>query len=168
MINYYVSEESQSRMNFSNRKPYFKRSCSVAAALVISLGLYLGGCGDQRIVSLNSAGNLQGVWEGTIALISSGGDITQTSRMRLELVQRDFSFEGFLLKIDPLSEGFGRAPVDTFLVVEGSISANFIAFKTVDTGGGTAMFQGQKSDQVISGTALGTDYSGEWSVHFVF
>ena len=155
-------------MNFSMIKPHVTRSWPFAAALVIFLSVYLTGCGDERIVSLNSSGNLQGVWEGTMALISSGGDIKQTSRMRLELVQRDFSFEGFLLKIDPLSEGFGRAPVDTFLVVEGSISANFIAFKTLDTGGGTAMFQGQKTDQVISGTALGTDYSGEWSVRFVF
>ncbi|OGG01198.1 MAG: hypothetical protein A3F83_14595 [Candidatus Glassbacteria bacterium RIFCSPLOWO2_12_FULL_58_11] len=155
-------------MNFSLKKPRGARRWPLAAALIISLCVYLGGCGDERIVSLNSSGSLQGVWEGTIALLSSDGDIKQTSRMRLELVQRDFNFEGLLLKIDPLSEGFGRAPVDTFLVVEGSISASFIAFKTLDTSGGSAMFQGQKTDKVISGTALGTDYSGEWSVRFVF
>ena len=135
----------------------------------IYLALFFTGCGDEQIVSLPGPGGLQGVWEGTISLVSTGDELAQTSRMRLELIQRDNnSFEGFLLKIDPLAEGFGRAVVDTFLVTEGRILGDFVRFDAVDPKGGTADFQGELIDKKLSGTAQGTDYSGEWSAEFIF
>lgn len=134
----------------------------------ISLALFFPGCGDEQIVSLPGPGRLQGVWEGTITLVSTSGEMAQTSRMRLELLQRDFSFEGFLLKIDPLAEGLGRAAVDTFLVTEGTISADFVSFHAVDPRGGAGVFQGELTGKRMSGFALGTDYSGEWSAEFIF
>ena len=135
---------------------------------VIFLALFFPGCGDEQIVSLPGPGRLQGVWEGTISLVSTSGEMAQTSRMRLELIQRDFSFVGFLLKIDPLAEGFGRAAVDTFLVTDGTISADFVSFHAVDPRGGTAIFQGELTGKKMSGSALGTNYSGEWSAEFIF
>ena len=134
----------------------------------IFLALFFPGCGDEQIVSLSGPGRLQGVWEGTISLVSTSGETAQTSGMRLELLQRDFSFEGFLFKIDPLAEGFGRAAVDTFLVTDGIISADFLSFRVVDPRGGTAVFQGELTGKRMSGSALGTDYSGEWSAEFIF
>lgn len=135
---------------------------------VIFPALFFQGCGDEQIVSLSGTGRLQGVWEGAISLVSSGGELAQTSRIRLELVQRDFSFEGFLLKIDPLAEGFGRTAVDTFLVTDGTISADFVSFHAVDPRGGTAFFHGELTGKRMSGSTLGADYNGEWSAEFIF
>ena len=135
----------------------------------ILLALWFTGCGDEQIVSLPGSGRLQGVWEGTISLVSTGGELAQTSRMRLELIQRDNnSFEGLLLKIDPLAEGFGRAVEDTFLVTKGTILDDFVRFDTVDPKGGTADFQGELIGKKLSGTAHGTDYTGEWNAEFIF
>ena len=130
--------------------------------------LAVSGCGDEQVVSLRGPGNIQGVWEGTLSLTPSSGELTQLSRIRLELVQRDFNFEGYLLKIDPLAEGLGRSPVDTFLVTQGTVSDNFISFRVVDPQGGTTVFQGEVFDSRMAGTTQGTDYTGEWNAVFLF
>ena len=140
---------------------------NILAAIILALSFT--GCGDEQIVSLPRPGRLQGVWEGIISLVSTGDELAQTSRMRLELIQRDdSSFEGLLLKIDPLAEGFGRAVVDTILVTEGRILGDFVRFDAVDPKGGRADFQGELIGKTLSGTAQGTDYSGEWNAEFVF
>ena len=148
--------------------PRFSKLAIARAIAVIILALSVSGCGDEQIVSLPGSGRLQGVWEGTISLVSTSGELAQTGRLRLELLQRDFSFEGFLLKIDPLAEGFGRAPVDTFLVTRGTVSADFVSFHVEDPKGGAAVFQGELIDRKLSGIALGTDYSGQWNAEFIF
>lgn len=135
---------------------------------VILTALLAVACGDDQITSLPGTGSVQGVWEGTMSLTSTAGDLTQTSRIRLELVQRDFSFDGLMLKIDPLAKSFGRAPADTFLVVNGTLSGHFVSFNVMENEVGSALFEGTLGDRKLSGSAFGTDYSGKWDVKFVF
>ncbi|HLA39562.1 MAG TPA: hypothetical protein VJ417_06180 [Candidatus Glassbacteria bacterium] len=125
-------------------------------------------CGDDQITSLPGTGSVQGVWEGTMSLTSTGGDLSQTSKIRLELVQRDFSFEGLMLKIDPLAEGFGRSPVDTFLVAGGTLSGQYVSFNGLEASGGSALLEGTLGDRLITGSVIGSGYSGQWSVNFIF
>lgn len=143
------------------KETYFIKTFIFAALLALA-------CGDDQITSLPGTGSIQGVWEGIMSLTSTSGNLTQTSKIRFELVQRDFSFEGLMLKIDPLAEGFGRSPVDTFLVAAGTLSGKFVSFNGLDAGGGSAMFEGTLGDRVITGSVVGSGYSGQWSVNFVF
>jgi hypothetical protein len=134
---------------------------------LLALALFFAGCGDNRVVTRPETGSIAGVWEGTLSLTAAGGATVQASRLRLEFVQRDYAFEGLLLKTDPLAAGFGKAPVDTFLVSSGTISTVFISFRAVDPQtGGAAVFEGQLADQRLTGAAIGAGYSGEWSADF--
>ena len=103
-----------------------------------------------------------------MSLSATVGELEQNSRIRLELVQRDFTFQGLMLRIDPLAEGFVRAAVDTFIVTNGSISADFVSFAVTGPPSSTANFQGKVVGRNLSGTALGETYSGNWSVDFIF
>jgi len=129
----------------------------------------LAGCGDKEVPLGPEENRVHGVWEGTLNL--SGAQTTpteQSSAIRLELVQREFFFEGYLLKFDPFSLGRPEQAVDTFLVENGSISANFVSFKVVDPGIGEAFFEGNLEGNRLSGSAVGTGYSGTWSVEYLF
>ena len=138
------------------------------AALILAILAAITGCGDDRSVTVPVPNTVQGIWQGTISLSSTGSEVAQTSRLRLELVQREYSFEGYLLKINPLAEGLGSSPVDTFLVTSGTISVNYVSFRVLDPQGGSAVFEGEFSGGSLSGSAWGTNYSGEWSAVFVY
>ncbi|MEA1996144.1 MAG: hypothetical protein U9N45_00830, partial [Gemmatimonadota bacterium] len=119
------------------------------------------GCGDQKSVTEPGVPSVQGVWEGALHLSSAGDSITQNSLIRLELVQQDYRFEGYLLKIDPLFDGLGKTTVDTFLVHSGTVSGSSVSFRTSDPdeggagGGGTAFFQGELEGRRIQGSTQG-------------
>jgi hypothetical protein len=141
----------------------YKILCS---ALLICGVLALAGCGDERIVAVEGTGNLQGVWEGVMTLTASE-DLEQTSRIRLELVQQEFRFDGFLIRIDPLAAGFGKAPADTFVVGNGTVSGTFVSFRTDEPGAGSALFEGTLSDRALQGSIQGNGFSGSWQAGLV-
>lgn len=124
------------------------------------------GCGDERIVAVEGTGNLQGVWEGIMTL-SATADLEQTSRIRLELVQQEFRFDGFLIRIDPLAAGFGKAPADTFLVSNGTVSGTFVSFRTDEPGAGGALFEGTLDGRSLAGSIQGIGFSGSWQAGLV-
>ncbi|MBW7998233.1 MAG: hypothetical protein FVQ81_17020 [Candidatus Glassbacteria bacterium] len=135
--------------------------------VLIYAGIIATGCGDERIVAVEGTARLQGVWEGIMSLVVDSVDIQQTSRIRLELVQRDFNFDGFLIRIDPLAEGFGKAPADTFIVTNGTVSGTFVSFRTEEPGGGGAVFEGTFSDRKLEGSIQGVGFSGTWQAGFI-
>jgi hypothetical protein len=131
------------------------------------LAAVFSGCGDNKSVTVPVTSSVQGIWEGTISLTSSTGDLVEASRIRLELVQQDFNFQGFLIKINPLAQGLGRAAVDTFLVTSGTVSADFVSFRATDPEGGSSVFEGELSGNSLSGVTRGTGYSGVWKAELV-
>ncbi len=140
----------------------FWKTRLIIPLVLLLAGLLLNGCGDERIVALEGTGRVQGVWEGLMSLTASGGTVKQTSRIRLELVQREFNFDGFLIRIDPLAEGFGKAPADTLIVTGGTVSGTFISFRTEEPGGGGALFEGTLTDRALQGSTQGVGFSGTW------
>jgi len=143
------------------------RGMILVSTLFIVAVLGVSGCGDDRSVTVPVMSSVQGIWEGTISLTSSTGDLVEASRIRLELVQQDFNFQGFLIKINPLAQGLGRAAVDTFLVTTGTVSADFVSFRATDPEGGSSVFEGELSGSSLSGVTRGTGYSGVWKAELV-
>ena len=143
---------------------------SWAGLLVLVCLLAVSGCGDEQVPFGPTEGSVHGVWEGMLNLANTDttASTVQSSAIRLELVQRDFSFEGYLLKFDTFSLGLNEQAVDTFLVSIGSISANFVSFRVVDPAGGAAFFEGNLEGHRLGGSAIGSGYDGTWSVEFLF
>jgi hypothetical protein len=136
----------------------------VAGCLVL-----ISGCGDEESPLGLVDGSVQGVWEGTLNLSSTDSVSTEQSEViRLELVQRDFAFDGYLLRFDPFSLGLSGQSVDTLLVKSGSLSANFVSFQAVDNAAGMAFFEGNLKGQWLEGSIIGENYSGTWSVKYLF
>lgn len=135
--------------------------------LLLLAGVILGGCGDERIVAVQGTGRVQGVWEGLMSLTATGGAVEQTSRIRLELVQREFNFDGLMIRIDPLAEGFGKAPADTLVVTGGTVSGTFVSFRTEEPGGGSALLEGTLTDRTLQGSVQGQGFTGTWQVGLV-
>ncbi|MEA2062519.1 MAG: hypothetical protein U9P14_02370 [Gemmatimonadota bacterium] len=138
---------------------------------VLTVGLalvLLAACtGDKEVPFGTSQPNIQGVWEGEMTLTAV--DFTeQSSPIRLELVQNDFAFDGYLLKTDPFSLGHSSQVVDTLLVRNGAVSGNFVSFKVTDPLGDAAVFEGNLERYRLSGTAVSAGYTGVWSVEFLY
>jgi hypothetical protein len=140
----------------------FWKTRLIMPLILLLAGLVLTGCGDERIVALEGTGRVQGVWEGVMSLTDTSGAVKQTSRIRLELVQREFNFDGFLIRIDPLAEGFGKTPADTLIVTGGTVSGTFVSFSTEEPGGGGALFEGTLADRTLQGSTQGVGFSGTW------
>ena len=157
-------------MGSERQKKYFRSAARYLAEITALICLAaFSGCGDKEVPLGPEENRVHGVWEGTLNL--SGADTTSTGQsnaIRLELVQREFFFEGYLLKFDPFSLGLPEQAVDTFLVESGSISANFVSFQVVDPGVGVAFFEGNLEGNRLSGSAVGTGYKGIWSVEYLF
>jgi hypothetical protein len=139
--------------------------CKVRLVLPLFLllaGVMITGCGDERIVALEGTGRVEGLWEGVMSLADSSGAVKQTSKIRLELVQREFNFDGFMIRIDPLAEGFGKTPADTLIVTGGTVSGTFVSFRTEEPGGGGALFEGTLGDRILQGSTQGVGFSGTW------
>ena len=149
-------------------------SCYVARSwaglLALMCLLAVSGCGDEEVPFGPPERSVQGVWEGMLNLANTDttASTVQSCAIRLELVQRDFFFEGYLLKFNSFSLGLDKQAVDTFLVSTGSISANFVSFRVVDPAGGTAFFEGNLEGHRLGGSAIGSGYDGTWSVEFLF
>jgi hypothetical protein len=141
-----------------------------AAVMFLAACLSVVGCGDKGLRLVPEAETVQGVWEGNMRLSANGDSTLQESRLRLEFVQRDFLFDGYLLRTDPLAASFGVARVDTFLVNSGSISTSFVSFRAVtqDGSGTPAVFEGQLSGENLSGTVVGGGFLGRWEVRFLY
>ncbi|MCE5273114.1 hypothetical protein LLH00_17695 [bacterium] len=141
------------------------------SAVALAACLLLSGCGGDKGLKVEPAAeSVQGVWEGSLSL-STGGDTThQRSSLRLEFVQRDFMFDGLVLRTDPLAGSFGAARVDTFLVSGGSVSTTFVSFSTraLDGSGTPAVFEGQLDGESLGGTVVGGVFSGQWQVRFLY
>lgn len=149
----------------------FLRLLARSLAVVLSAALLIaaGGCGDEEVPLGPAENSVQGVWEGTLLLSTADTVSTdQSNVIRLELLQQDFAFEGYLLKFDPFSLGQPQQAVDTLLVRTGSVSANFVSFQVIDPAGGTAFFEGNLRGNRLSGSAIGAGYNGNWSVEYVF
>lgn len=140
------------------------------AVLFFAASLSSAGCGDKGLRLAPEAESVQGVWEGSLRLSANGDSTLQESRLRLEFVQRDFLFDGYLLRTDPLAVSFGAARVDTFLVNSGSVSASFVSFRAVtqDGSGAPAVFEGQLSGDDLAGTVVGGGFLGRWEVRFLY
>ncbi len=158
-------------MGIDRLKKYYRPVAWFPAGLmVLACLLAVSGCGDKVIPFGPGEGRVQGVWEGTLDLANADttAPVTQSGAIRLELVQREFSFDGYLLQLDPFSLGKAEQVVDTFLVQTGSISANFVSFRVVDPAGGEAFFEGNLDGYQMSGSTIGVGYYGTWSVEFLF
>lgn len=135
--------------------------------LVLALAL-LCACGDEGLQSGPGGERVQGVWEGTLRLSTPGDSVALISGMRLELIQSEYTFQGYLLKIDPLAGGFGLAAVDTFLVVSGYVSTTFVSFRALDPEGGSpAVFDGQLKAGTLAGSVIGTGFIGHWDARWL-
>ncbi len=135
--------------------------------LLLLAGVVFGGCGDKRIVAVQGTGRVQGVWEGVMSLTATADSVEQTSRIRLELVQREFNFDGLMVRIDPLAEGFGKAPADTLVVTGGTVSGAFVSFRTEEPGAGSALFEGTLTERALQGSVQGEGFTGTWQVGMV-
>ena len=158
-------------MGIDRLKKYSRPVTRFLAGLMILACLpVVSGCGDEEIPFGPDEGSVQGVWEGTLNLANADttAPITQSAAIRLELMQREFSFDGYFLQFDPFSLGEAEQIVDTFLVTAGSISANFVSFRVVDPTGGEAFFEGNLEGHLMSGSTIGYGYFGTWSVEFLF
>jgi hypothetical protein len=132
------------------------------------LALAVSGCGDEESPLGLMDGSVQGIWQGELSLSSVDSVPTvQFEVIRLELVQRDFTFNGYLLRFDPFSLGLSGQLVDT-LVVSGSLSASFISFNALGSDGGEVFFEGNLVGQRLEGSVIGDGYSGTWAVSYLF
>lgn len=145
----------------------FCKSRLLLPLLFLLAAVVFTGCGDERIVALEGTGRVQGVWEGIMSLTAADSTVEQTSRIRLELVQREFNFDGLMIRIDPLAEGFGKSPADTLVVTGGTVSGTFVSFRTEEPGGGGALFEGTLTDRVLQGSTQGVGFSGTWQAGLV-
>jgi len=141
------------------------------SAAALTACLVLAGCGgDKGLRVVPAAESVQGVWEGSLSLATSGDTTQQRSSLRLEFVQRDFMFDGLVLRTDPLAGSFGAARVDTFLVSSGLVSTTYVSFSTqaLDGSGTPAVFEGQLNGDALGGTVVGGSFSGSWQVRFLY
>jgi hypothetical protein len=148
------------------------RSRMSFAALRIGLvlaAIFGAACGDSGMRTGPGWERVQGVWEGRLRVATPGDSTREASRLRLELVQQDFTFEGYLLRTDSLSGAFGVAAVDTLLVAGGTVSAAFISFQALDPAGGSpAVFEGRLNGGRLDGSVVGGGFSGVWEAEFLY